>query len=119
MKEKDDQHNKQVEVPFLAAGGSVESKAAAHLLHGCQKHSLAHAPWFGTYPATPVVQFAIAYGENGIYLQYDVEEDFIRAENGRVNDPVYQDSCVEFFISLDGGDTYYNFEFNSIGTVLA
>ncbi len=29
---------------------------------------------------------------------------------------VYQDSCVEFFISFNGGAEYYNLEFNSIGT---
>jgi hypothetical protein len=43
----------------------------------------------------------------------------VQAAFGRTNEPVYQDSCVEFFISFDEGATYYNFEFNCIGTVLA
>ena len=41
----------------------------------------------------------------------------MRAVNTEINSPVYEDSCVEFFISFD--DTgYYNFECNSLGTFL-
>lgn len=36
----------------------------------------------------------------------------------RINSPVYEDTCVEFFISFDS-DAYYNLELNCIGTCLA
>jgi hypothetical protein len=52
-------------------------------------------------------------------LQYAVTEAHLQAAHGKTNEPVYQDSCVEFFISFDDGALYYNFEFNCIGTVLA
>lgn len=106
-------------VPFLPLQAEDDLAAVASLLRGVQKHTLSHAPWAETYPAKPFVQFAVAFNDHSLYLQYDVEEEFIRALHGRANEAVYEDSCVEFFISLDKGETYYNFEFNCIGTVLA
>jgi hypothetical protein len=46
-----------------------------------------------------------------------VEEKEIRAVNNKINAPVYEDTCVEFFIAFDETG-YYNFEFNCIGTCL-
>ena len=37
------------------------------------------------------------------------------AKETKINGDVYKDSCVEFFISPDQNNTYYNFEFNCIG----
>ena len=37
----------------------------------------------------------------------------------RFNDPVYKDSCLEFFVNFDNGDKYMNFEMNSNGSFLA
>lgn len=79
---------------------------------------LSYAPW-AAYPYKPEVHFSIAYDHNALYLRYVVKERTVQAACGRTNEPVYQDSCVEFFISFDEGATYYNFEFNCIGTVLA
>lgn len=87
-------------------------------LNKAMKHSLAHRPW-PAYPYKPEVYFSIAYDATCLYLQYSVKEASLKAEHGRPNDPVYQDSCVEFFISFDDDTSYYNFEFNCIGTVLA
>ena len=47
-----------------------------------------------------------------------VQEPQVRAVNTDFNSSVWEDSCVEFFISLEGDVNYYNFEFNAIGTVL-
>lgn len=62
--------------------------------------------------------FAIRHDETSIYLYYRVTEPEIRAVNTSINSPVWEDSCVEFFIRIGGEDHYYNFEFNAIGTVL-
>ena len=43
---------------------------------------------------------------------------FIQAAHGAASTAVYQATCVEFFISFDDEKTYYNFEFNCIGTML-
>lgn len=91
----------------------------ADRLNRVGKQQLSYAPWAATYPYKPDVQFAVAYGPDCLFLQYEVKETVVQAAHGRPNDPVYQDSCVEAFISFDDGSTYYNFEFNCIGTVLA
>ena len=52
-----------------------------------------------------------------IRLKYSVEEPTILAQQTEINSPVYQDSCVEFFVSFDRVH-YYNIECNAIGTLL-
>lgn len=94
-------------------------RTAAGILQKAGTHPLSHAPWHEKYPGRANVQFAIAYSNDSIYLQYSVEEPVVQAAYGKNNDPVYKDSCVEAFFSFDEGASYYNFEFNAIGTVLA
>ena len=70
------------------------------------------------YPYKPDVQVSGGYTKDELVLKYRVKEKYIRAEYTQINDSVYKDSCVEFFIS-SGNGFYYNFEFNCIGTVHA
>lgn len=93
-------------------------ETVAAFLRKAQKYPLAFAPW-AQYPYKPVVAFSVAHNNSLLFLQYEVREVHLQAAHGKANEPVYQDSCVEFFISFDNGATYYNFEFNCIGTVLA
>lgn len=67
------------------------------------------------YPYKPEVKFKIAYCQDQILLKYYITEENIRAKETRVNGDVYKDSCVEFFISTNENETYYNFEFSCIG----
>ena len=73
------------------------------------------APW-PEYNYIPQVSFSIAHGEDCIFLKFYVAEDVLKASYYKPDDPVYKDSCVEFFISFDGDEEYYNLEFNAIGT---
>ncbi len=57
----------------------------------------------------------MAYCQDNILLKYYVNETNIMAKETKINGDVYKDSCVEFFISPDQNNTYYNFEFNCIG----
>ncbi|MCD6396466.1 MAG: hypothetical protein J7L71_02915 [Spirochaetaceae bacterium] len=68
------------------------------------------------YSYKPGVILYCAYTRKEILLKYCVSEKYILARHSTVNSPVYEDSCVEFFISAAKG-SYYNFEFNCIGTV--
>jgi len=63
-------------------------------------------------------KFSIRHDGSSIYLYYQVEEPEIRAVNTEYNSPIWEDSCVEFFLAFGGDDGYYNFEINAIGTVL-
>jgi hypothetical protein len=79
------------------------------------RQHLHHAPWHNG-DAQPQVSFSIAYSNEVIYLKYYVIEDVFKAEYNQFNDPVFEDSCVEFFIAFDNDPNYYNLEFNCMGT---
>ena len=81
------------------------------------RYTLAYSLWGTPRSSFPVVQFAIAYSDNCIFLKFYVKEKQFRAVNTVCNDPVWEDSCVEFFIAFNETG-YYNFEFNCIGTTL-
>ena len=109
---------KQLKIPFndkISYNQAIGEIAA--LMDKPEKHSLEFAPWPG-YPYKPRVQFSIAYSTGGMFLKYFVDEKFIRAAAGNINGPVWEDACVEFFVSFDEKG-YYNLEFNCIGTALA
>jgi len=80
------------------------------------RQQLNFVPW-PAYPYKPKVDFAIAYSPDSVFLKYFVDEKNIRSVNSIINSSVWEDSCVEFFISFDD-EGYYNFEFNCIGTAL-
>lgn len=67
------------------------------------------------YPYKPEVKFKIAHCQNQILLKYYVKEESVLAKVSTINGSVHKDSCVEFFISPQPGEPYYNFEFNCIG----
>jgi len=81
-----------------------------------EEHFISHQNWV----EAPEVKagFSIRHDGTSIYLFYQVEEPQVRAVNTALNSSVWEDSCVEFFLSLDGDPSYYNFEINAIGTVL-
>ncbi len=74
-------------------------------------------PWQNNKAETQV-HFAIANSVSHVILKFKVREKTIRAVHTGINSPVYEDSCVEFFIAFDETG-YYNFEFNCIGAKLA
>ena len=70
------------------------------------------------FPYKPDVSVQIAWNENELFLQYQVSEQSVKAEITESNGQVWTDSCVEFFLSPEGNDAYYNLEVNCIGTIL-
>ena len=73
---------------------------------------------WNSFPYKPDVSFSLAYTGNELLLKYYVTEEHFKAEKTGTNQEVYEDSCVEFFISPGDDGIYYNFEFNGIGTCL-
>lgn len=70
------------------------------------------------FPYHPEVSVQVAFNEEELFLQYQVNEQSVKAEVTKSNGKVWTDSCVEFFISPEGNDEYYNLEINAIGTAL-
>lgn len=70
------------------------------------------------FPYLPEVSVQIAWNEHELFLQFKVREQSVKAEVTTNNGRVWTDSCVEFFLSPEGNDEYYNLEMNCIGTAL-
>lgn len=68
--------------------------------------------------ANPRVSFRIAHCSDSILLHFHLEDNELRAVETCNDGRVWEDSCCEFFVSVDGDRHYYNFECNCIGTLL-
>ncbi len=69
------------------------------------------------FPHLTDVKVYLGYCDQRLWLHYLVENDFVRAVCRKDQEPVWQDSCVEFFVKQ--GDVYRNFEFNCLGFCLS
>ena len=78
---------------------------------------LSHRNWVEAPDVS--VLFDIHHRGTSVLLKFRVTEPQVKARHTGFNSPVWEDSCVEFFISLEKDRAYYNFEFNAIGSVLA
>jgi hypothetical protein len=77
----------------------------------------------GENPAhRPGVLAKLAYDDNALYIIFRVDDRYVRAVAEKYQDPVYKDSCVEFFFTpgstADLGRSYFNIEINCGGTML-
>lgn len=77
------------------------------------------ADWPERWPYKPAVTASVARSASHLFIAYHVRGLDLRAEAMEDNGPVWEDSCCEFFISDPADGTYYNFEMNCIGTLLA
>jgi hypothetical protein len=67
----------------------------------------------------PLTQAKLLYDRYNLYGVFRVRDRYVRSVHRRFQDPVCQDSCVEFFVQPHGANGYFNFEFNCGGTLLA
>ena len=68
----------------------------------------------------PRVEVRFFYIGTRLCLHYTSFESEIVTKHRNMNEPVYEDSCIEFFFNPDpiNNDRYFNFEINAIGTLL-
>ena len=68
----------------------------------------------------PNVFAKLAWDGDSLYIIFHVQDRYVRASAKRYQDPVYLDSCVEFFFTpgLNLGFSYFNIEVNCGGTML-
>ena len=68
----------------------------------------------------PEVEVRLCYSKRFIYVHFRVSERRIRARCTRFQDPVYKDSCVEFFVDPfpEKKLGYINIETNALGAML-
>ena len=112
---------KILQVPFLKTISTETSIAkASQLLETSSIGSTAIdcLNWPDEFPEKPTVRFKVVRIVDGLLIKFYVEEKYTSATLTCDNQPVYKDSCVELFIDPSSDGTYYNFEFNAIGTLL-
>jgi Domain of unknown function (DUF1083). len=98
--------------------GSHNFNQLSDLVKDLEWNTLEYSNWSESYPYKPQVRFKIGYTQKALLLQFDVAEEQLRGNYAEVNQNVWEDSCVELFVSFDNRKHYYNIEFNLIGTGL-
>ncbi len=83
------------------------------------KAEISHYDWTEGYTPAAFAQLLLLDG-NGFALHMEAFETDPRAIYTIYNQPVYQDSCLEFFVNFRPEQPYYmNFEMNANGAFLA
>ena len=111
--------NKPNIIPFIQgiAGLSVKQRSAILIDKG-YSGDINIINW-KEYNYQPSVKFYLAHDNGSLFIFYLVDEENVKATYLKDNDSVWEDSCVEAFISPSLYEGYYNFEFSCIGTALA
>jgi len=65
-----------------------------------------------------VTEARALYTEEGIYLHYRVQDQYVLTTRTEYRGQVWKDACVEFFVQPRPERGYFNFEINSGGTML-
>lgn len=91
----------------------ADEKKLDILFDSCPVNYIDQISW-KKYPYKPEVTFKIAYSDQAIALKFEVNEQYLRINTFQTNGRVWEDSCVEFFISFQNS-FYYNLEFNALG----
>lgn len=68
----------------------------------------------------PKVQAKVAYSDRALFVVFRVKDQFVKAISTKHQDPVYKDSCVEFFFYPKSAHEkgYFNLEMNCSGRML-
>lgn len=110
--------NKTIRVPRVEVDNlSVDVVTEVMDNAGVPSHIIDTVNW-KEYPYVPDVKFRIAHTGDAILLNYRVNEEAVRAVAEDDNGRVWEDSCVEFFVTFDGKQ-YHNIECNCVGTILS
>lgn len=110
---------KQIEIPFFQEiNRDADLAEISSFLDRLDFKNIDTQSW-PEYNYKAEIMFSMAHSGDCIFIKFKVFEKFVQATYRLNNEPVSKDSCVEFFIALDSGNDYYNFEFNCLGTCKA
>jgi hypothetical protein len=66
----------------------------------------------------PQTSARMLYDAKGLYGIFQIHDRYVRCVRTQYHDPVWKDSCVEFFVQPRSDHGYFNFEFNCGGAFL-
>ena len=111
---------KRLIIPYIEALNDAKIEYVGDILENDGKReAIDKLNWPKEFPYRPITTFNIAYSSDALYIKYDVHGSMLRAIYTNDQEPVHEDSCVEFFCKKLDGNNYMNFEFNCIGTCCA
>lgn len=98
---------------------SIEKFEGASSFENVDKALINEATWIDNYRPTCYGQIVFVDGD-GFYVKLTCHEKNPLARYKNFYEPVYTDSCMEFFANFapDKGDLFFNCEMNSLGTIL-
>jgi hypothetical protein len=105
-------------VPYFSNAGYCDTEdALSDIFSTIEANPISYQPW-PDIGIKPDAKFKLFYGDDAVFLKFMVKEKHFRASCRQINEPVYQDTCVEFFICFNENEPHYNFEFNALGVPL-
>jgi hypothetical protein len=109
---------KTIYIPLInSLSQNIVIEEVSKLMDSLPSHPIDNDPW-AKLRNNCQSSFAIAHCSNTIFLKFYVNEDVIKTNMHKTNDPVYKDNCVEFFVSFGFENEYYNIEINCFGICL-
>ena len=107
---------KSLTIPYIPALEMLDASSIIDVMERkTPRHYMDQANW-ERYPYMPIASFNIARSDKNLFIYFFSRANSVRAIYDKDGSPVYQDSCVEFFVKRPTDDHYINFEFNCIGT---
>jgi len=111
---------KSLSLRYIESLNEIDIESAAEILEESgYRDTIEILNWPNEYSYKPITYFNIGRSSDSIFIKYSVHGSMLRAIYSNDQDPVYEDSCVEFFCMPIGAEKYTNFEFNCIGTCSA
>jgi len=109
---------KNLKIRYIEALNDIDIESAGEILEEFGVlDTIDILNWVKEYPYRPITQFNIARSTDSIFIKFSVRGSMLRAIYSNDQDPVNEDSCVEFFCMTAGNEKYTNFEFNCIGGI--
>jgi hypothetical protein len=100
---------RHIEAPFIRNIETLRDNEVRLVMRDrLEPHPIACVNW-SDYPYAPRVSLRIAHSDDALALLFEIEEEHLRAVTLDENGPVWEDSCVEFFVENPAGEGYYNF----------
>lgn len=106
---------KKLKVPLLSTLDVLDLSSVGFLMETkAQREYIGCVNW-ESFPYKPIVAFDIARSETNLYIRFFIKGNSLKASFEADDSPVFNDSCVEFFMQKENDPEYMNFEFNCIG----